>query len=31
MNALDVALSKVDGPHKEALNWFEEFRGKRVK
>ena len=31
MNKLDVALSKVDGPHKEALNWFEEFRGKRVK
>ena len=31
MNELDVALSKVDGPHKEALNWFEEFRGKRVK
>jgi putative restriction endonuclease len=30
MNELDVALSKVDGPHKEALNWFEEFRGKRV-
>ena len=31
MNELDVALSKVDGPHKEALNWFEEFRDKRVK
>tara|TARA_R110000796_G_scaffold102920_1_gene211978 strand:- start:1852 stop:2805 length:954 start_codon:yes stop_codon:yes gene_type:complete len=31
MNELEFALSKVDGPHKEALSWFEEFRGRRVK
>ena len=31
MNELDLALSKVYGSHKEALDWFEEFRGQRVK
>lgn len=31
MNDLNAALSKVEGDHKDALRWFEEFRGKRVK
>ena len=30
MASLEVALSKVDGHHKEALLWFNDFRGQRV-
>lgn len=30
MAKLDVALAKVEGHHKEALLWFERFRGQRV-
>ena len=29
MAKLDVALAKVEGHHKEALLWFERFRGQK--
>ena len=28
--SLDAALSKVDGDHKQALLWFDKFRGRRA-